>query len=90
MFTSGFRIYSKFNDVKGLLVGNNIWFSGINIGTVKELIIVNDNTVKVVINIKEEARKLLKINTRAPIGTDGLFGNKIIILTNSTKDSETV
>jgi phospholipid/cholesterol/gamma-HCH transport system substrate-binding protein len=24
MFTSGFRIYSKFNDVKGLLVGNNI------------------------------------------------------------------
>lgn len=90
MFTPGFRIYSKFNDVKGLLVGNNVRFSGINIGTVKELIIENDSTVKVVMNIQEEARKFIKKNTKASIGTDGLIGNKIIILSSAAESSEIV
>ena len=90
MFTPGFRIYSKFKDVKGLLVGNNVRFSGINIGTVKELIIENDSTVKVVMNIQENARRFIKKNTLATIGTDGLIGNKIIILTSTTQSSELV
>ena len=90
LFTPGFKIYAKFSDVKGLLVGNNIRFSGINIGTVKQLIIENDSTVKVVMNIQEDARKFIKKNTKASIGTDGLIGNKIIILTSSTESSDIV
>jgi len=90
LFTPGFRINANFKDVKGLLIGNNVRFSGINIGTVKNLIILNDSTVKVVMNIQEDARKFLKKNTMASIGTDGLIGNKIIILTNSTISSEMI
>jgi len=90
MFTSGFRISSSFKDVKGLLVGNNVRFSGINIGTVKELIILNDSTVSVVMNIQESARKFIKKNTMASIGTDGLIGNRIIILTSAENCNEIV
>lgn len=90
LFTPGFRISAAFKDVKGLLIGNNVRFSGINIVTVKELIIVNDTTVRVVMNIQESARKFIRKNTLASVGTDGLIGNKIVILTSNLEKGEEV
>ncbi len=90
LFTAGFRISATFKDVKGLMIGNNVRFSGINIGTVKELIIVNDSTVKVVMNLQETSRKFIRKSTVAKIGTDGLIGNKIIILNSMPGESAVV
>jgi phospholipid/cholesterol/gamma-HCH transport system substrate-binding protein len=90
MFSAGFKISANFKDVKGLLIGNNVRFSGINIGTVKELDIVNDSMVRVVMNIQEKNRKFIRKNTVATIGTDGLIGNKIVILVANSGKSETI
>lgn len=90
LFTQGFRISANFKDVKGLLIGNNVRFSGINIGTVKELNIINDSTVSVVMNLLESSRKFIRKNTVASIGTDGLIGNKIIILSSSSGPADIV
>ncbi|MFW6371470.1 MAG: MlaD family protein, partial [Bacteroidota bacterium] len=39
LFGNYFKIYSNFENVKGLKVGNNVRFSGINVGTVNDIII---------------------------------------------------
>ena len=90
LFKAGFTLNANFKDVKGLLIGNNVRFSGINIGTVKDLLIINDSTVKVVMNIQEKARKHIRKNTIASIGTDGLIGNKIVILSSNSGHSTVV
>ena len=47
VFNPVFKLTSTFYNVSGLQVGNNIRFSGINVGTVENITIINDSTVKV-------------------------------------------
>jgi len=60
LFGSTFNITSQFKTVSGLEVGNNVRFSGINIGTVEEIQLINDSSVVVRMIIKDEVRELLK------------------------------
>ncbi len=54
MFKKTFTISANFNNVSGLMQGNNVRYSGINIGTVKNITMVNDSTIKVDMNIEEK------------------------------------
>ena len=47
MFAKTFIINSNFNNVNGLQLGNNVRYSGINVGSVKTISIVNDSTISV-------------------------------------------
>ena len=47
LFGSTFQLKSKFKTVSGLEVGNNVRFSGINIGTVNEIELITDTSVVV-------------------------------------------
>lgn len=78
LFSSKFRISANFQNVNGLMPGNNVRFGGINIGTVESVIIVNDSTISVVMVIKDKIKPFIKKNSLASIGTDGLMGNKLI------------
>ena len=80
LFNSTFHVYGIFKNIDGLLVGNNVRFSGINIGVVGEIKQITDSTVSVEMVINEQSRKFIKKNVNAVIGTDGLMGNKIISL----------
>jgi phospholipid/cholesterol/gamma-HCH transport system substrate-binding protein len=80
LFNRTIKIGAKFQDIKGLVVGNNIRFAGINIGTVEAIELKNDSTVIVWMQIRSETKKYLKTNTLAHLGNDGLIGNKIILL----------
>lgn len=82
MFGSNFIISSTFKDVGGLIPGNNVRFAGINVGTVKEIVIVNDSVVNVEMVIRKDARQYIKKNAQTKIGTDGLMGNKLLIIVN--------
>lgn len=82
LFGSNFNISARFKNVNGLMVGNNVRFAGIDIGTVKTLTIVNDSTVDVAMLIEEEAIKYIRKNAIATIGTDGLMGNKLVNIVN--------
>ncbi|ETN94922.1 MlaD family protein [Zhouia amylolytica] len=78
MFSKTFSIGVLFNNVNGLKEGNNVRFSGVNVGTVKSITMQNDTTIKVVMVLKEEIQPFIKKDAVATIGTDGLVGNMII------------
>ncbi|MFA7229257.1 MAG: MlaD family protein [Melioribacteraceae bacterium] len=80
LFRSTFRISGVFKDVAGLQAGNNVRFSGINVGTVENISIVSDTTVRVEVLIDESTRKFIKKDAVASIGSEGLMGNKILII----------
>lgn len=78
MFKKTFTISANFNNVSGLMQGNNVRYSGINIGTVKDITMVNDSTITVEMNIDEKMVEHIKKDAIATIGTDGLVGNMIV------------
>ncbi|MCX6175545.1 MAG: MlaD family protein [Ignavibacteriales bacterium] len=80
LFRSTFRVSGVFKDVAGLQAGNNVRFSGINVGTVENISIVSDTSVIVKILIDESTRKFIKKDAVASIGSEGLMGNKILII----------
>lgn len=79
-FVKKMHLVTFFKDVNGLQTGNNIWFSGVKIGTVNKLQFQPDNSVKIIMNIDEMARQYIRKDAHVKIGTDGLIGNKILIL----------
>jgi phospholipid/cholesterol/gamma-HCH transport system substrate-binding protein len=84
LFRSTFRVSGVFKDVAGLQAGNNVRFSGINVGTVEDISIVSDTSVRVEILIDESTRKFIKKDAFASIGSEGLMGNKILIISPGT------
>jgi len=78
MFSNTFQLRVVFSNVNGLQPGNNVRFSGINIGSVMDVNIQNDSTIEVVIRVREGVRQYIKTNALVTIGTDGLMGNMII------------
>ena len=84
LFRSSFRVSGIFKSVGGLQAGSNVRFSGINVGTVDNINIVSDTSVKVEVLIDENTRKFIKKDAMASIGSDGLMGNKILIIAPGT------
>lgn len=90
LFNPTFRISGLFNDVHGLQVGNNVRFSGINVGVVENITIMTDTSVKVDLMINEETHRFIRKDARAIIGTDGLMGNKILIILPGTSHEQPI
>ncbi len=87
LFGSTFKISANFHNVNGLMVGNNVRFGGINIGTIRDIELVNDSTITVVMMIEKNTQKFIKKNTLASVGTDGLMGNKLVNLSVVNENS---
>ncbi|MDR7212360.1 MlaD family protein [Flavobacterium piscis] len=90
LFGSTFRITSSFKTVSGLEIGNNVRFSGINIGTVDEIRLVNDSTVVVGMVIKDDVREFIKTDAKASIGSDGLMGDKVLTISPGIKSQKVI
>ena len=84
LFRSTFHLTGVFKDVAGLQAGSNVRFSGVNVGTVDNIRIVSDTSVRVEILIDEGTRKFIKKDALASIGSEGLMGNKILIIIPGT------
>ncbi len=78
MFGSTFMIYASFTNINGLVAGNNVRYSGIDVGTVKRIEIRNDSTIYVTLIIDQKVRPYIRKNAIASIATDGLMGNKLL------------
>ncbi|WP_299528042.1 MlaD family protein [uncultured Lutibacter sp.] len=78
IFGNTFRISAVFNNANGLQLGNNVRYSGINIGTVKNIIMINDSTICVDMVIENKILQHIKKNAVAAIGSDGLVGSMVI------------
>lgn len=90
MFNETIQISAVFKNVNGLQHGNNVRFSGINVGTVKEIIIVNDSLIRVDMLIEKDIASHIKKDAMASIGSDGLVGNMIINIIPGKKSNEMV
>jgi len=80
LFSSTFNVHGMFKNVNGLQVGNNARFAGINVGVVEDIQIINDTTVKVVLTLNEDVRKFIKKDAKLSIGSDGLMGDKLVVI----------
>ena len=90
LFGSTFYLKSQFKNVSGLKVGNNVRFSGINIGTVDEIELVNDSSVVVVLLIEKDVQKYIKTDATASIGSDGLMGDKVMTISPGTSSNKII
>jgi phospholipid/cholesterol/gamma-HCH transport system substrate-binding protein len=87
LFNPVFKLTTTFYNVSGLQVGSNIRFSGINVGTVDDIVIVNDSTVRVDMLIKKSVRRFIKADCQAGIGSAGIIGDRILIITQGSTDA---
>ncbi|MFD2542279.1 MlaD family protein [Lacinutrix gracilariae] len=78
LFAKTFIVSSNFKNVNGLMQGNNVRYSGINVGTVKSISMINDSTINVSMLIEEKMMNHIKKDAIATIGSDGLVGNMIV------------
>ena len=80
MFGDTFTIYGTFSTVGGLQAGNNIRFAGIDVGTVESISLVSDTIVRVNMLLQSKIKPFLKASSVASIGSDGLMGDKLILI----------
>jgi phospholipid/cholesterol/gamma-HCH transport system substrate-binding protein len=87
LFNPVFKLTTTFYNVSGLQVGNNIRFSGINVGTVDNILIINDSTVRVDMLIRKEVHQFIKTDCQVAIGSEGLIGDRLLIITQGSNDA---
>jgi phospholipid/cholesterol/gamma-HCH transport system substrate-binding protein len=87
LFNPVYKLTTTFYNVSGLQVGNNIRFSGINVGTVDNISIINDSTVRVDMLIKKEVKKFIKSDCGVAIGSEGLIGDRLLVITQGSTDA---
>lgn len=79
-FARTVTVSTTFKDVAGLKAGNNVWFSGVKVGTVKRIEFKSLEDVEVTLTIEEKSREFIRKDATVSIGTDGFIGNKLIVI----------
>jgi phospholipid/cholesterol/gamma-HCH transport system substrate-binding protein len=87
LFDPVFKLSATFYNVSGLQVGNNIRFSGINVGTVDRIKIINDSTVRVDLLVRKNVKQFIKSDCIVAIGSEGIIGDRLIIITQGSTDA---
>ncbi len=83
-FIKSIEVSAVFDDVGGLKTGNNVWFSGVKVGTVKAVKFYGKSQVEVTMNIEKEAQEYIHKDAQAEISSEGFIGNKIVVIEGGT------
>lgn len=89
-FRNAVNLNAVFDNVEGLQAGSNVWLNGVKVGTVKEIRFNEEGKVAVSMGVDEKMQTYIHKNSKAKIGSDGLIGNKIIVLYGGTTASPVV
>lgn len=90
MFQQSVKISTVFRDVRGLKVGNNVRFAGIEVGAIVGITILSDTAVFVDLSMDKDVVPFIKKDSKASIGSDGLMGSKIIFILPGNPSSEPI
>lgn len=86
-FTDKMEVVSHFDEVNGLQKGNNVWFSGVKIGVVSSMEFYGKSQVQVGLKIDRKAQKYIREDAMVKISSDGLIGNKILVIYGGTGEA---
>ncbi|MGN8068905.1 MlaD family protein [Mucilaginibacter sp. 22184] len=78
LFGVDYEVKVRFSNLNGLIAGNNVLYSGIQAGTVKNIELLNDTAIEVTLSIDPKVSAFIHQDAIATIGTEGLMGNKVI------------
>ncbi|WP_226065690.1 MlaD family protein [Kaistella polysaccharea] len=80
LFSKSIKLYSVFADVSGLQLGNNVRYSGVNVGTVSKIEMTAEGKITVEMSVDEQAARFIKKDAVASIASDGLVGSMVVNL----------
>lgn len=89
-FIKSVQVKAVFHDVGGLAKGDNIWFSGVKVGTIRKITFLAHNRIEVLMDIEKSSRQFIHKDVLAKVSTDGLVGNKIIALSGGSAEAAPV
>ena len=89
-FVRSIKLNAVFDDIGGLQEGNNVWFSGVKIGTVRKINFYGESQVEIVMSVEDKVKDYIRKDSKATIGSDGLIGNKIIVIYGGTTSAPPV
>lgn len=78
IFSKNIELYATFGNVNGLIIGNNVRYSGINVGTVSKIEMIEEGTITIQMMIEEKTARFIKTDAIASIGSDGLVGSMVV------------
>lgn len=85
LFEDRIKLYGNFDDVAGLQEGAFIRIAGINVGTVSRISLPDSvGNVVVEFDVRGDALTQIHKDSRAVIGTEGLIGARIVLITHGS------
>lgn len=78
MFSKTIKLYANFENVKGLQIGNNVRYSGINVGTVSKIEMKEVGRITIEMLVEEKTAVFIKKDAIAAIASDGLVGSMVV------------
>ncbi|MGA9270054.1 MAG: MlaD family protein [Lutimonas sp.] len=81
-------ISAIFTNVNGLKLGNNVRYSGINVGTVRKIAMINDTTICVNMALESSILEHIRKDAKAVIGSDGIVGSMVLNIFPGTIESD--
>lgn len=90
IFSDNIELYAVFENVNGLQVGNNVRYSGINIGTVSNIEMTEVGMITVKMSVEQKTASFIKKDAIASIASDGLVGSMVLNITPGKNQKEKV
>lgn len=88
IFTKNIQLYAVFDNVNGLILGNTVRYSGINVGTVTKIEMTEVGKITIEMTVEEKAAYFIKKDAVASISSDGLVGSMVVNILPGNQQQE--
>ena len=90
LFRRNIAVSGVFNDISGIKIGNDVRFSGINIGTVSKVEILSDSLVQIDLSIQQDVKQFIRKNSKMEIVPEGLMGIKVVNIYAGSRNTQLI
>ncbi len=77
-FSKNIELYAVFENANGLKIGNNVRYSGVNIGTVNAIDMIEVGKITIQMSIEKKTASFINKGATATIASDGLVGSMVL------------
>lgn len=81
------EVFAQIKDVRGLRNGSPVWYAGVEIGSVKNIILHADYGTLVTLSINKSASEFIRKDAVATVMTMGLLGDKYVEVSDGSATS---